>query len=615
MPPLALFVPSSLDLVAWAGVIFASLALMGLGRLLTAGRATPEAALVAGWGAAALVLTLWGVATPMTLRLPAAVLVAFGLAAQLLPRQRLRREEWRAVGRVIVLALPLLAVMASARPSLPDTWLNLLPNAAYLYDHGFFPADARPAAHSFIAGAPYNMQLAAFLAGLVTPRFPASAMIDLNIVLQLAAGLLLARLATGRDDVAPCWSVTALGILLATALNPGFDPRYHLSDYSEASVTVTLAFSGWFAARALDRHPGGRDARLDLWLLALSLAALVNIKQESVALALGVVAAAFCLAATARGGKFHTFLALSAAAIPAATLYLAWRWYVLSHFVLGELKTLPLSQWQVSDLPIIFLNMLRTAGGRPFLFICLALVMIAGLWRLRYRRFDLASRTAAMLVGVAIFYNAALVFAYVAHFRGQMGADAHSYFRYTTHLGLLLMVAFVVLVRDWRWARFGGRWQGTVPTMLILTVLLDSLPFLTLMRFDLEVPNLRAYQLAHEAAAHISPDARLLLILPGDNGTVPPTVKGVLRYTAPRRPDVTFSVATRVQAGLAMTGYGLALLSCAPREVAGVPKGSAALLERTASGWRAKAVWQYPPVPPHARWSEVLAPAALCLGG
>ncbi|HEV8015442.1 MAG TPA: hypothetical protein VGP48_07895, partial [Stellaceae bacterium] len=296
MPPLALLLPSWLDLAGWAGVALASLAMIGVGRWATAGRALPESALLAGWGACVLVLTAWGLATTASLRIPAMTLLALGLVAHFWPRLRLGREEWRAIGRVVVLALPLLAVMASARPSLPDTWLNLLPNAAYLYDHGFFPADARPPSHSFIAGAPYNMQLASLLAGLVTPGFPPSAMIAFNLVLQLAAGLLLARLARGDDAAAPGWALTALGILLASALNPGFDPRYHLSAYSEASVTVALAFAGWHAARALDRAAGARAARCDFVLLALILAALVNIKQESVALALGVVLSALGIA-------------------------------------------------------------------------------------------------------------------------------------------------------------------------------------------------------------------------------------------------------------------------------------------------------------------------------
>lgn len=334
-------------------MIFAAIALIGLGRLLTLGRATPEAALIAGWGGAVLVLTLWGVATMTNLRVPAGALAAIGVAMQVVPPFRLSKKEWQALARIAVLALPLLAVMASARPSLPDTWLNLLPNAAYIYDHGFFPADARPPAHSFIAGAPYNLQLAALIAGLVTPGFPASAMIGLNLLLQFAAALLLARLVAGSDDQPPSWSQAALGLLLATALNPGFVPRYHLSAYSEASVTVTVAFAGWFAARALDRVNSGRDARLDFWLLALTLAALVNIKQESVMLVVSLLAAAGALAATARARKAPALIALALAALPAAVLYALWRWYVLTHFEVGELKNLPISQWHVTELPLI----------------------------------------------------------------------------------------------------------------------------------------------------------------------------------------------------------------------------------------------------------------------
>src|SRR6185437_889539 len=305
IPPLGLFVPTSLDLAGWMGAAFACLVFIGLGRLASGGRAAPEAALIAGWGAAVFVLTLWGLATQSSLRALGLGLSVLGLAALAAPRLRLTRRDWAALGRVIVLALPLLAVMASARPSLPDTWLNLLPNAAYLYDHGFFPADARPGAHSFIAGAPYNMQLAAFVASLVTPGFPPAAMINLNLLFQLAAGLLLARLAAagGREDATLSWSGTALGILLATLLNPGFDPRYHLSAYSEPSVTVTLAFAGWFAARGLDRMNGGRRAGFDVWMLALALVALVNIKQESVLLVAGIVIAALALAAAGRAQR------------------------------------------------------------------------------------------------------------------------------------------------------------------------------------------------------------------------------------------------------------------------------------------------------------------------
>ncbi len=614
MPPLALLIPTGSDLAGWLGVFFACLVLMGLGRLLSAGRATPEAALIAGWGGAVLLLTAWGVATAASLRLPAIVLAAAGLAALALPRWRLSRAEWRAVARLLVLALPLLAVMASARPSLPDTWLNLLPNAAYLYDHGFFPADARPAAHSFIAGAPYNMQLASFIANLVTPGFSLTAMIDLNILLQLAAGLLLARLASGNDAVAPSWTMTALGILLATALNPGFDPRYHLSDYSEPSVTVTVAFAGWFAARALDRIHGGRDARLDFWLLALSLAALVNIKQESIMLVAGVLAAALWLVVMARGPRRPALTALGLAVLPAALLYLLWRWYVLSHFELGELKNLPPSAWHVHEIPQILAAMAGEAAQKVVLFLPLIALIAVALWRLAHRQLDLATRLAVMGAGVALVYNAGLVFAYVAHFEGQMGTDAHSYFRYNTHLGLLLMAAYVLLLRSWNWKRLVARWRRAVPALIIALVLLDPFPFLRMLRFDLEVPNLRVWQLAREAAPRIADGERLVLVLPGDNGSVRPALESVLRYAPPRRPAIDLAVAPDLAAAHALQGYDHALVSCLPAAEGGAPQGSAALLTRDRAGWKTDAVWPYAPVPVHARWSQVLAPQALCLG-
>jgi hypothetical protein len=615
MPSFDLLVPSWLDLAGWAGVLFATLVFIGLGRLLSRGRATPEAALIAGWGAAVIVLTLWGVAAAVSLRLPATALAAIGLLAHGVPRLRLGKAEWQAIGRIAALALPLLAVMASARPSLPDTWLNLLPNAAYIYDHGFFPADTRPVAHSFIAGAPYNMQLAAFIAGLVTPGFPPNAMIGLNLILQLATALLLARLAAGDDRTVPSWTLAALGLLLATALNPGFVPRYHLSAYSEPAVTVTVAFAGWFAARALDRLDGGRDPRLDLWLLALTLAALVNIKQESIMLVVSLLIAAAILVLAVGIDKSRALVALGLAALPAIVLYGAWRWYVLDHFEVGELKNLPLAEWHFVELPQILWNMLRAAASRIFLFLCLTALIAVAAWRLSRREIDLGTRVAVMLAGTAIAYNAMLVFAYIAHFEGEMGIGAHSYFRYNTHLGLLFMVAVVALARSWNWPKLAQRLPRLVPAALIVLVLLDPFPFLRMLRFDLEVPSQRVWDLAHAAAAQIAPDEALMLILPGENGSVAPALEGVLRYTPPRRPDVALTVVTDPHAALAARADRRALLSCAPPGFDDVPAGTAALLARDASSWRAERVWPYAPVPPHARWSQVLAPAALCLGG
>src|ERR1700693_3211747 len=134
-----LLIPSWAELAGWGGVLITTLLFLRCGRLIIARRAAPETALVAGWGGACLVLVLWGV-TSASLLLPGLVVIALGLAGYL-PALAPEPPAWRSMGRVLTLALPLLGVMASARPSQPDTFLNLLPNAAYLWDHRVFPAD------------------------------------------------------------------------------------------------------------------------------------------------------------------------------------------------------------------------------------------------------------------------------------------------------------------------------------------------------------------------------------------------------------------------------------------------------------------------------------------
>ena len=108
MTAMELLIPNWADLAMWAGVLIAALAFIGVGRLLSAGRAAPEAALIAGWGGACLLLTLWGIATAASLRWPAAIIVLIGLCGLAAPRFRLEAPAWRGMLRMGVVALPLL---------------------------------------------------------------------------------------------------------------------------------------------------------------------------------------------------------------------------------------------------------------------------------------------------------------------------------------------------------------------------------------------------------------------------------------------------------------------------------------------------------------------------
>jgi hypothetical protein len=620
-----LLIPSWYALAGWGGVFVAALLFIGCGRLLSAGRAVPEAALVAGWGFACLLLTFWGVVTAASLLFPAAAFVGLGLFG-LLSTRAPDRTAWRGILRLGVVALPLLAVMASARPSLPDTFLNLLPNSAYLWDHAAFPADDRAPAYSLLPAAPYNMQLASFIVSLATWNFAMNAMIGFNIVLQLAFALFLARLVEGGEDdqKAPSWTAAALGLLLATVLNPGFVDRYDLSAYSEPSVTVATALAAWFAARALERLAARRPAGGDLVLLALTLSALINIKQDSVALAAAVVATAAGLALLQESGtRARSLNALLLASAPACALYLAWRWYVLSHFATGELKLQPVAQWQFDIIPLVLHNIAQAVARYAYFFAAAALALAGLVWRWRRAGIDCTTRVAALFAGVTILYNAALLFTYVAHFDREIGAAAHSYFRYNSHLGLLLVLTLTLLARDVarqrRWALVGVRRRVVARTLLAATLAAPIAGFIFgFLRFDLEAGQQRGWELAALARQQLDKDPHLALVLPGDNGSLSTMLDALIRFTPPRHLDAVLGYAYAVSEAalgqLGQLGYGYALVSCRAPGLENWPANHAGLLERRADGrWRLLALTPYPPAPLRLRASHVLAEAPLCL--
>ncbi len=272
---LAALVPNLAGLADLACVALVAICLTGVGRL-AAPRLIPELQLMAGWGILCLVLTFWGCFTAASLMFPAVLLGVAGLYGA---AAAFRRHD-DGMRRVACLSLPIWAVMASAAPSQVDTWLNLLPNAAYLVDHGVFPRFDRAESYSFIPVAPYNTQFITYAASLLRGALVANAMSSFNILLQCAAGAMLARVIAGAAGRIG-WRHAALGLLLAMPLNPGFIPRAFFAMYGEAPIAVTVMAAVWLAAAALAATEEAR--RRDILVgLACVLAALVNIKQSSI---------------------------------------------------------------------------------------------------------------------------------------------------------------------------------------------------------------------------------------------------------------------------------------------------------------------------------------------
>jgi hypothetical protein len=578
-----------------------------LGSVLTAPRSLPEAKLVAGWGAACVVLTLWAVATPLSLRYPLAALAVVAVLCLAVPHLRRRIGPLAGIWRMLVLTLPLWLVVLPLRPSQIDTWLNLLPNAAYLFDHGMLPADLRPASYSFLPGAPYNTQFAAFIASVASGSFAEGAMGLFNIALQCMAALLLARVVAGQGDegtVAPPWWACAAGFLLAVPLNPGYVPRVFFAPYGEAPLAVATMLAVWLAAGTIDELSRGVAWPRRAGALALVLAAAVNIKQSGMGLVapVGLIMLVQALAHP-RTPRRRSVAVVVATFVPAVVLYLVWRGYVLENFAVGELKLLPLSAWNIGLLPQIFLGMLKAMVEPLTYFIFIAVLLVLAIRQLRRDAWSKEGLVLGLCAGMIVLFNGFLVFTYVAHFPPSWAVRAHSYFRYESQLSLMVMLGLVVALRPVvvdRILRLGSTARARLAAGAMALVVALPIALVGLLRFDLATPMPQVWALGHHVARHIRPGGKLALLLPGDiDDSVGSMLRGVIMFTPPRRPDLDLRIETKADSAtldeVAAAGYPLALISCTPAGLSGVPPHVAALMEHRADGWRLVDAWRYPP--------------------
>jgi hypothetical protein len=596
------------DLTGLAQITVASILLILAGRLSTGGRGGPGLQFLVGWGALALLLTFWGVVTPLSLRLPA---LGFTVVALLGLARPHRAEDLAALGRIVALALPIVIITATMRASQPDMFLNLLPNAAYLVDHAAFPTAASAPSYSFLPVAPYNTQFVPFLGSLFGGGVAPNGLALFTVALHLAAGLIFARILGGARAG---WGLSALALLLATLLNPGFVPRVSFAGYGEAPLSITLLAAGWLAGRAMAAMAGGQRWPRPLAALALVLAAMINAKQQGIGLYLAVTLAAMLTAACdPRIGWRAGLRGFGIAGLPALALYLAWRGFVWSNFAEGELKPLPFAQWQWGNLPMILGSMVKVVIEKPLLYACFIAALGLLIGRLRRNEGGMATRVLGLTITVFLIYNGFLVLTYIGHFPGVMSLEAHSYFRYNTHLALLILLGLVLAMREAVAVPAGRR--RLVNGIAIVAILAAPIGFTQRLRFDLEAPQPLIWSLAEHLAPHLAPDDRLALLLPRDNTSTGTMLSGALRFGEPRRPDLDlreFPSGDPAEAQAA--GYRRAVLSCTDGNGLGLPPHGAALLDWSDGGWRLVEFWPYPALPEKPRWNQNLSGAPLCHG-
>lgn len=607
------FLPNPSDLAAGLALLVALAAMLGVGRLACGRHCVPEVALVAGWGALCLLMTCWGVGYGHL----TAPLGLFAVAALpgLRPLPRL--------GRVTLLSASLWVVLLAALPSQVDTWLNLLPNLAFLTDHARLPTDGGPASWSFLPAAPYNTQFVGFAVSALVGRLVPNALSLFNAALLCAAGLHVARVCAPAARQPPWWAAAA-GLLLVMPLNPGFVPRVFLASYGEAPIAVALLFAValgadlLLAARANSGERGG-------WLaLALVLAALVEIKQSALGLLLPFALTLLVLGLVAPGiGRLRWAAGVAAATAPALGLYALYRWYVLAHFASGELKMLPVAAWHWALLPQILGGIAFAIFQKATYFAAVAACLVAAWWEARRRPWQRPAVVLALAAGLILGFNAFLLFTYVAHFPAVWAVRAHSYFRYMSQLSLAVVLGLTL------WLRPGlASWVAGWPRRRRLLAsggaigLAVCLPIggVAMLRFDLAPPQPFLWSIGHETAARLQDGDRLAMLLPGDgDDAVGSLLRGVLLFTAPRRPHLDFRMALEATppalAAALAAGFPNALVTCAKHGLAGIPPGQAGLLRYSDGAWHVRAVWPIPTAMARQHFSAMLPRTPFCLDG
>ncbi len=226
-------------------------------------------------------------------------------------------------------------------------------------------------------------------------------------------------------------------------------------------------------------------ARRLAWGLGALLALLINLKQATLVLVVMVVIAVIVVALRDKAVPFGRVLGrLPIILGPAAIVYLAWRYHVITELSSREMAVRPFADWNIALLPQILANMVIVLAKKGY-YLALALVLtvfgLRGLWRAATP----LDRFAALAAFVFLGYNAFLLFAYVATFGSFDALRVASYWRYNMHLGFVL-IAFSAFGCGMLWRRYAierfdaARWAW-VPLVLVIVL---PFVFATKLRFD-----------------------------------------------------------------------------------------------------------------------------------
>ncbi|MHC8508479.1 MAG: hypothetical protein ACYYKD_03620 [Rhodospirillales bacterium] len=508
--------------------VFAVWALLsGLGAAVGGRDRIPALDGLLGWAVVSAAFTVFGVFTPLGFDKIAMALAAAGAAGLVFARRRDGRILPGGLGRMLLLAAPLLLAASAMAASQWDEFSHWLPSTRFLLEAHAFPDAAMRETGASYPAYPYTWVFLPYLAGLVSGGGMAESVGGLfNLLLWFCFGLLALRVArtiAGAPSPAapPGWGLAALAVLAVTILNPTFVQKVVLTSYADAATAVCLGVGVTLGCQALTAEAQGDRARAMRRMVhaSLMLMLLVNLKQAALVLfVIGAGAVAF-VGLTDRSVKFSRWAVLMGALIlPGAVLYAVWRWHVQTELPGAEFVIPPPDKWLIGQIPQAIFSMIGVLANKGAYLAVMLWALGFGAWSM-FRPRTLFTRI-ALVTGLAFLgYNAFLLFTYITVMGPEGPARVFSMWRYNMHLGGLAVV-FLAAGAAVLWKRYGNAarlpgWRGAVPAALLLI-----LPFALShkIRFDRhpDVPHFRA--VGADAALMLAEGAGVFVVDPRGTG-------------------------------------------------------------------------------------------------
>ncbi len=502
-------------------------------------RFTPADVFV-GWGVASGLFILAGVFLWLPFTWIAYLLLA-AAAIGVLPLWRRDRRKGihpAAIGRlwrIVILALPLILLVAAMRASQWDEFTQWLPNSLYLLRHDAFPRSGLPESPVGFAAYPYGLPLVNYLVSRFAGVFVENAGAMFNLLLLLFYAPILID-TIGRGLTAPPawsrgWGTAALGILGVTVLSTTFVQKLVLTSYADSATSATLAVIGVLAWRLLDilgsaaeRPEAVSEARPLAWQFGLVMVIFVYLKQSNLVLAALLLCAMVLVTLRDPRLRLADLLRLAPALLlPGAVAYLTWRYHVAEHLSGREFAFRGLNDWFWADALAVLGRMLSVAASKAVFFVMMAAIAVLAaraLWRFK-GSFD---RLVLLVATVFVGYNLFLWAAYLGAFDLRDALRAGSFWRYNTQLGLLGCTAaaygLALVWRRYATSFLADRMAVTrlLPVLGVVLVPALSVAFSEKLRFDLRPWKDHIRTVGRELARDLPPGARISVVDPEGNG-------------------------------------------------------------------------------------------------